>query len=75
MSNLQEEALELWATAPLPIEPNPTLATFAVLCWKQAVEFGGPELREEVFEFVGPIAAMVPMAGLEVRSLIPLETK
>ncbi len=73
--NLQEEALELWATAPLPIEPNPALATFAVLCWKQAVEFGGPELREEVFEFVGPVAAMVPMAGLEVRSLIPLETK
>ncbi len=73
--NLQEEALELWATAPLPIEPNPALATFAVLCWKQAVEFGGPELREEVFEFVGPVAAMVPMAGLEVRSMIPLETK
>ncbi len=73
--NMQREAFDLWATAPLRIEPMPELVRFATLLVGYAL---APEnavddiLQDELLEFARPYGEMVPMAGWEARSCIPL---
>ncbi len=73
--NMQRAAFDLWATAPLPFEPMPELVRFATLLVAYAL---APEnavddlLQDELLEFARPFSEMVPMAGWETRSCIPL---